>query len=260
MKSGRRRGFTIVVLVVAAVAAAACGAGAATTAAPPRPKLVDWCATKADRKAAIRFRATDGARLVGVLLGPRSARAGVVLAHESGDAGLCNWIRYARVLARAGYRVLVFDARGSFSSPPSRAAPYRRDFDVAGATREVRRRGVARVVLVGGSLGAMASVAAAAAVEPPVAGVAAVSPALEFGGLDALAAMPHVRVPLLVVAAEQDREFAQYAQTLHDAAATSEKQLVLFPGTEHGYELVWPRQPGKAAAVVDAFVRARLRG
>ena len=247
-------------LVCAAALAAACGAGSATTASPRPPKLVDWCVTKAEKRAAVRFRATDGARLVGVLVGPRAARAGIVFAHEAGESsGLCNWLPYGRTLARAGYRVLAFDARGSFSSPPFRAAPFRRDHDVAGAVAELRRRGVERIVLVGGSLGAMASIVAGATVEPAVMGVVAVSPGLEFFGLDALAAAPKLRAPALIVAAKQDGEFPRYARTLYDAVASPEKRLLILPGPEHGFELVWQYRARRARPLLDAFIRERLQ-
>src|SRR5205809_1289270 len=60
------------------------------------------------RTTVIHFRAADGVRLRGALLG--KGHVGVALAHEyNGD--LCNWAPYARYLAARGFRVLFFDMR-----------------------------------------------------------------------------------------------------------------------------------------------------
>jgi pimeloyl-ACP methyl ester carboxylesterase len=228
-------------------------------AAPKPPRLVDWCATKADRKAAIRFRAADGARLVGVLLGPARARSGVVLSHES-SGGLCNWLFYGRRLARQGHRVLAYDAPGSASSPGSRIRRGRYDFDVAGAVRELRRRGVRRIVLIGGSLGAMSSIVAGADVTPAVDGVVAVSPGAVFSALDARAGASRLRVPVLYLVAEDDPGAAEIARSLYDVTPAADKRLVVRPTGGHGYELLRHAQGAQNRELVDAFVRERTAG
>jgi dienelactone hydrolase len=228
-------------------------------AAPKPPRLVDWCATKADRKAAIRFRAADGARLVGVLLGPVRARSGVVLSHEN-SGGLCNWLFYGRRLARQGYRVLAYDAPGFASSPGSRVRGGRYDRDVAGAVRELRRRGVRRIVLVGGSLGAMSSIVAGADITPPVNGVVAVSPGAVFSGLDARAGASRLRVPVLYLAAEDDPGFPEIARSLFASTSSVDKQLVVRPTGGHGYELLRNAAGAPNRELVDAFVRAHTAG
>ncbi len=62
------------------------------------------------------FRAPDGVLLDGAALG--DGKTGVVLAHES-PADLCGWIPYARVLGRAGLRVL--DRHGAGQRLPTAA-------------------------------------------------------------------------------------------------------------------------------------------
>lgn len=245
------------IVVAAALLLAIPVAGEAAATKPPR--LVDWCATKADRKAAIRFRATDGARLVGVLLGPARARSGVVLSHEN-SGGLCNWLFYGRRLARQGHRVLAYDAPGFASSPGSRVRAGRYDRDVAGAVRELRRRGVRRIVLVGGSLGAMSSIVAGADVSPPVDGVVAVSPGAVFSGLDARAGASRLRVPVLYLVAEDDPGAAEIARSLYVSTPSVEKQLVVRPTGGHGYELLRNAAGAPNRELVDAFVRERTAG
>lgn len=246
--------------LAAALLAALAAVGAASAAKPRPPRVDPTCTTAAERRLAIRFRATDGATLVGLVLGPARARAGVVLSHES-DGEICGWLPYGRRLARLGYRVLVYTARGYGSSPLPRRRTTRYELDVAGAAAELRRRGVQRVVLVGGSMGAMSSLIAGAAVRPAVAGVVAVSPGLSFRGLNPLRHVPALRVPVLYVVAEDDGDFSAQVRTLHDATGSRDKRLVAVPGVGHGRGLVYGREPEpvRVRAEIEAFLRERTR-
>ena len=245
-------------LLVLALLASMLGAGTATAAKPKPPRLQDYCVTRAERKNnAVQFKAADGATLRGVLLGPRTSRRGVVIAHE-GAGGLCNWLPYGRRLARLGYRTLVFDLRGFVSSPRTRQRLGRHDLDVVGAARELRRRGVRRVALVGGSLGAMAVVAAAPQIAPAVDGIIVASPGLVFRDLDAGAAAPGVRVPALFVVSTDDGEFPNSTRTIYERASSADKRLVLVPGTRHGYELVLSGDVASNRALFEEFLAKHL--
>ena len=137
--------------LTAAALVAAAPAGAALERQRPL-KLRETCVTRAERNNVVRFRASDGVRLIGVQLG-RGPRV-VILAHQ-GASNLCIWVPYGRALAAQGYRVLVFDHRSRGSS--GGASHWRRlnrvDYDVIGAVRTMRARGATSVVLGGGSLG-----------------------------------------------------------------------------------------------------------
>jgi len=189
------------------------------------------------------FEAADGARLVGHRFGGRTpgGKTTVVLAHMSGG-DLCQWLPYARVLARAGLFVFAFDFRGHGFSR-GRQSYARVGADVAAAVRTVRRLGARRVVVVGASLGGIATVVAAASVRPALDGAVAISaPAQIEGRVNALLSAPRIRVPMLYLAAEQDRnapyDFAADARRLYAATGTSEKRLELVPGSLHGVFLV----------------------
>ena len=246
-------GLTIVVL------ASVLAVGTANAATPKPPRLQDYCVTKAEKKNAVRFKASDGATLLGLTLGPRSSGRGVVFAHE-GAGGLCNWMPYGRRLARLGYRVLAFDLRGFVSSPRTRVRQGRHDLDVVGAVRELRRRGATRVVVVGGSLGAMAAVAAAPQITPAVDGIIVASPGLVYRGLDASAAAPGVRVPALFIASTEDGEYPSSTRTLYERAASADKRLVLVPGTKHGYELVIGADGASNRTLFEDFLARHLGG
>ncbi|MGQ0643834.1 MAG: alpha/beta hydrolase [Gemmatimonadaceae bacterium] len=79
---------------------------------------------------------------------------GVVLAH-GGRFSKESWDQQARVLARAGFRVLAFDFRGHGQSrgPSARDASEGRRFDVAAAVRFLRQAGATRISVVGASMG-----------------------------------------------------------------------------------------------------------
>jgi dienelactone hydrolase len=242
-----------VVVLIAAV-----GTASAAVAATPRPpKLVDWCVTKAERRGAVALRASDGARVVGVLIGPARASRGVVISHERGG-GLCNWLPYGRQLAREGYRVLVLDLRGAVSSPKPRTNPFRYDLDIAAGVRELRRRGIRRVGLVGGSMGATASLVAAARVKPAVDAVIAASGAASFGGLAAGPAVRAMKVPVLFIAADDDNGFDDTARALHAESTSATKQLEIVAGREHGYELVTGPANARNRGLLTGFLQANL--
>ncbi len=243
-----RRGPAIALVLVVATAASA-AAPAAT------PRLVESCSTAKERAGAIAFRAADGTRLAGVLLGrgPRAA----VLGHEYG-ADLCSWLPYGRHLAARSYRVLVLDFRGSGSSASAAKVENRRrlDLDYAAAVVELRRRGARRVAVAGGSMGGNAAIVAAAAIRPPVDGAASVSGPASFIGTDALAAARRLRVPVLFMAGEYDKPYSDDAVAMYRAARSAKKELLIVRGSaRHGSALVF----GAAEKKLDSFLRAALR-
>jgi pimeloyl-ACP methyl ester carboxylesterase len=235
--------------VTTAALVAASPAGAALDKQRPL-KLRETCVTKAERNHILRFRASDGVRLIGVELG-RGPRV-VILAH-SGASDLCSWLPYGRTLAARGYRVLAFDQRGFGSSGQSGRSnrKSRVDYDVLGAIRTMRARGATNVILGGGSLGGAAVLSATARATPLVNGVISLSSPTRFGRVDALGAVRAFRVPALFVAAEEDTPFPQDAQTMYEACSSPDKQIVIFPGFQHAAPLL--RDPN-ARATVDDFI------
>ena len=107
----------------------------------------------------------DGGLIYADLYG--SGVRGVVLAH-GGQFNKESWEKQARVLVKAGFRVLAFDFRGyGQSKGPGQAnpgsAPFR--FDVLAAVRYLRKTGTKTVSVVGASMGGGA--AADASIEAP---------------------------------------------------------------------------------------------
>lgn len=216
--------------------------GVLATTASAVPTRADACiATNA------RFRSADGVKLQGAVLG--RGRTGVVFAHQvAGDR--CQWLPFARELAASGYRALVFDMRGyGASAGVANVNPHR---DVIAAAAELRRRGARKIVLVGASMGGTGVVGAAPAIRPPVSGVVDLSGPVGFGGTDALAAARRLASPALFVAGRDDGDFAAATRSLHRAAKTRDKRLVIVPTDWHGVDLV--SLPSVKRIVLD-FIR-----
>jgi pimeloyl-ACP methyl ester carboxylesterase len=244
-------------MTTAGVAIALTGAAAAAApASAPRPlKFKEAaCVRRTDHAQVVRFRARDGVRLLGVTLG--KGRVGVALGHEA-DGTLCRWMPFARILAKAGYRVIAFDFRNSRGSSGhvNGARSQNLDLDFVAASGVLRARGSSHVLLVGASLGGTAALVAGSEVAPSVAGVAALSPAAQWSArLDGDAAVKKLAVPVLFMAARGDTDFANDAQTLYGEAASADKRLELVAGADHGtFMLSGSSGKGPRTVLLDFF-------
>jgi pimeloyl-ACP methyl ester carboxylesterase len=217
--------------------------------------LKERCLRASDRAQVAQFRALDGLRLSGAILG--KGRVGVVLAHQAGG-DLCEWMPFARSLARAGYRALVFDFRGYGSSAPAERNRYL-DRDVAAAAAELRERGSTRIFLVGASMGGTAVLGSAPTIKPAVAGVIDLSAPEQFGGLDGLAAVRHISSPALFIAARRDQPYVSATRKLFAAALPRTKRLVIIRGSSHGVQLLGGSEGPLVRGYVLAFIRKHAR-
>ena len=121
--------------------------------------------------ARVTFPADDGVRLSGWYVLSRNGAA-IVLVH-GGGGDRQGTILHARMLAKAGYGVLLYDARGRGESQgQENAAGWQWDRDVRGAVSFLTRRGIDNIGLLGLSTGAEAVVTEAASDERVAAVVA----------------------------------------------------------------------------------------
>ena len=230
-------------------------AGSAAASASPAPPAVGAdCLSPAERRGVIHFRASNGADLGGALAGRGSL--GVVLAHQS-NGTLCQWWYYAGELAGRGIRALAFDFEGSGSSTAGRPVPDSLGLDVAAAVAALKKAGAARVVLIGASMGGTAVLCAAAHADPAVVAVVALSGPTSFLGCNAAAAVPRIRVPLLVAAAAADSPYADAARELYRQATAPGRRLVVVPGNGHGVSLLLD---APVAGAVDALLEQARSG
>jgi len=194
-------------LLVVAALLAGCGSGDhAQPAVKPPPPLVTRCGdvNGGVPSRTLWFSASDGTRLDGVELG--GGARGVILLHES-PADLCGWAPYGETLAQRHFHVLLVDLRnfglshrGAFGGPRGAIA------DVRGAVGKLRTLGAKRIVVVGASYGGVNALVAAPALGSRISAVASLSGELSLGDdFNALAAVRHIRVPLLVMGSRDDR-------------------------------------------------------
>jgi uncharacterized protein len=109
----------------------------------------------------VTFPASDGVRLSGWYVPARNGAAIVLVHGGSGDRQ--GTILHARMLAKTGYGVLLYDARGRGQSQGhENAAGWQWDRDVRGAVSFLLSRGVDQIGLLGLSTGAEAVVTEAA--------------------------------------------------------------------------------------------------
>jgi pimeloyl-ACP methyl ester carboxylesterase len=234
---------------------------AAAQRSPTRLKplvLRENCVSRAERRRIVRFTTFDRVRLIGVEVG--SGSRAVILAHQGGAGEgpwLCSWMRYARVLALQGYRVLAFDHRGFGSSGSTShwTRATRVDFDVLAAIQVMRARGARQFVLGGASLGGAAVLSAAALAPSQISGVISFASPQTFGRIDVLKAVSALHVPVLFLSAEEDEPFPEDARALYDASGSPDKQIAIVPGTVHGAPVL--RDPA-TRALVDGWIRKHL--
>jgi pimeloyl-ACP methyl ester carboxylesterase len=200
----------------------------------------------------VYFRAADGLRLHGHRFG-RGTTA-VVFAHESRGSA-CNWMPFARALARRGYRTLPFDFRGyGRSQEPRRGASSRLAADVIAAAKKSRSLGAKKVVVVGASMGGTAVIVAAANARTLINGVISVSAPRSFGRMDAEVAARRLQVPVLYLAGDEDPGFPEEARALYEATGSTDKRLEILDSGNHGVLLA--AEPA-ARSLIESFVAAR---
>jgi alpha-beta hydrolase superfamily lysophospholipase len=244
-------------VLVAVVLLAGCGGAKDRVSGPPLPEIAKRCgAAHADWKT-LWLKASDGTKLDGAEAG--SGSRGVLMLHES-PSDLCGPEPYGAELVRQGFHVLLVDLR---AYGLSQRGPYggRRGAvaDVRGAVDELKHRGAKEVAVVGASYGGITALAAAPELGPDISGVASLSGELELrnAGLNALAAMPQIQVPMLIMGSRKDPLLdEEEARTLLRAATGAPAQLVEFNGSDHGWNLLDPPHKQHAYAVLVGFLRS----
>jgi pimeloyl-ACP methyl ester carboxylesterase len=150
----------------------------------------------------------------------------IVLAHGAGTA-MESWYSAMDDFAEAGYRVVAFDSRGVGDSDGTRSGDAAaRAEDIEAVVADARDRGAARVVVMGSSLGAAATMAVAATQDLDA--VVGVSPASLPTDIDA------VTEPAFFVASRGDEGPAANAAEL---GRHFDRPPKIVSGSEHGADL-----------------------
>lgn len=243
-------------LLAAVLGAAACAPGAApdtdsaeppssTSTAPSATPITDisGCITADDAELFVH----EGESTTAVVALMGEGPAGVVVSYEQA-ASVCSWLPLAERLVDEGYQVLLYDRRTGVP------ADYAADL-----TALLRERGSEQIFLVGGSLGGTASIAAAAVIDPPVAGVVNLS----GGRSDSVAAAAELTMPLVQIVAEDDSggAFLAAARLIDEAAIqTPERELTVLPGRAHASGFFDTEQSEQVIDQIVGFLDAHRSG
>jgi alpha-beta hydrolase superfamily lysophospholipase len=229
-----------VLTVVAAVVLAGCGGSSHHLARNGAPPLAATCGRlPAGLKAQTFFvKTSDGVRIY--LAAAGTGKTAVALIHESG-AGLCGWLPTMQWLSTHGIRAVGIELRGYPPSDSPRLAIYHRYApDIQAAVDAAHTLGSKDVFVLGASLGGAATVAEAPKLKH-VDGLISLSGELQLplSELDAIGAAPHITLPFLLVASENDPYLdGPSAHRLYRAVASTHKQVAVFPGSYHGWDLL----------------------
>lgn len=195
------------------------------TAAPPEDILSTHSVT---------FATADGAIVHGELYG--SGTTAVVFS----VMGNCKpgWREFAQLTAAQGFLVLTYQWHGCRESGGADDDELQKFVeDARAAINFVREQGAEKVILVGASLGGVAS--AKLAVESQASGliVLASPPSIPQWGFEIESSDLDTEIPKLFITAENDNTVeAEASRALYDMAAEP-KEWQTYPGTAHGTDL-----------------------
>jgi pimeloyl-ACP methyl ester carboxylesterase len=195
------------------------------TAAPPDDIIISHSVT---------FETPDGATITGELYG--SGETAVVFS----VMGNCKpgWREFAQLTAAQGLMALTYPWRGCRESGLTEQDELQKFVDDArGAINFVREQGAQKIILVGASLGGLAS--AKLAIESQASGIVIIAspPAISEWGFEIEPTDLNTDIPKLFITAENDPTVpASATRQLHDLAAEP-KEWQTYPGDKHGTDL-----------------------
>ncbi len=200
----------------------------------------------------VTFTTADGVTLHGTFYGQGAT---AVILSEMGAQHEDTWSDFANSIAAQGYLAFTYDFRYWVTHTRSEdALRDRAADDLRAAIKFVRAQGPRRVVLVGASLGALATIQVADE-EAPAAVIILSAPMRFMPPIPSLEAKPAdieaIQAPKLFVVTEHDHEgFTLDIQQMFDAAHDP-KELQLYPGAAHGTELF---STGQAAELTRRLI------
>jgi dienelactone hydrolase len=191
----------------------------------PTGFLASWGCSSQLPSTDVAFSSPQGVKLQGTILG--DGDTGVVISNQSGGE-FCPWLPLVEVLVKKHSRVLLYQAgSGDQADLVSAAAAF------------MIGQGLKQIILIGASQGAKASIVAAARRLPGVIALVSLSAEGRLGKIVVEPYAEQLKLPVLFVTSEQDEYGSMKAsQTFFNVAPVKDKQLVVVPGTAHGYDLL----------------------
>lgn len=203
----------------------------------------------------VQFTTDDGFTIHGDLTRAESDTAPVAILLHMYRSDRNAWSPLIPALADAGFHVLAIDQRThgdstqrgeemhkveGISRPDFRQVVRRGPLDVVAAYRFLREQGIPgeKLALIGASYGCTVSLLTARDL-PGIDALVLLSPGTRYFGVPVVEVARFYKVPMLAVAAEDDRESAESARALIEAHDGQEK-LVIYPKGGHGTRLFAP--------------------
>ncbi len=208
----------------------------------------------ADSPRPVTFETADAVTLQGMLYGEGET---AVIFSTMGEHRQNTWAEMAQQVAEQGVMALTYDFRfwqedGSIQGDLRDKAAE----DLLAAIVYARTQGAQQIILVGASLGGMASIEVAD--ETEITAVAILAAPLNETFFPTLHTTPEdiqaMSVPLLLIASE-DEEFADDIQQMYELAAEP-KTLHLYPGSAHGTDLFNTAHAADLQTRLLAFIQA----
>ncbi len=230
-------------LVASAVAGSGAAASHTTPASHAKPALVDGCLRLGPDARAVTLHPPGAAALPAVLLG--SGTTIFVLSNES-DENLCSWLPFVGELKEHGYSALLYD----YLDPSALAA------DAHAGAIAAQAAGAHRIILMGASVGARASIKAAGADRPHIAAVITLSAerTVRSDPNDLTGPARDVTSPALLVAARQDPYVIGATLPVLRSLASADKRALIVPGLDHGTALLTDRNGPRVRSAILRFV------
>jgi len=203
----------------------------------------------------VSFTTTDGVTLAGTLFG--EGATAVILAHQGTyGADQATWYPFARLLAERGYTALAFDFRGVGKSG-GKLGYGDLDLDVNAAAQFLRDRGHQHILCIGASMGGTACILAAQ--EYPFEGLVILASTMTAGsGTDILHVSPaelgSLAQPKLFISASSDIPIVINDTRKMYELTPEPKNLLFFPGTQHGTNLFDTEAGEELSAVMLRFL------
>jgi len=207
--------------------------GTATVPGPsatsqPATAMPVLTATPVDAGRAVTIPVSAELSLAGTVYG-QGSRA--VIFSNMGDQRQASWAPVAREMAAAGYLALTYEFRYWVNNRMDAAQiPFIAD-DLAAAVLFVRAQGAETVVLVGASLGGMATAKAAAQVSATA--VVIMAAPMQAPGVEVAVTTAELQAftgPKLFITSEFDDTVAAAELEAMYAAASEPKELYVYPG------------------------------
>jgi esterase/lipase len=203
----------------------------------------------------INLISSDGIILAGNYY-PSQGKKGVLLLHmykRSKD----DWMSFANFLNEKNYKILAMDFRGHGESGGDISKLFSQDLnsiilgDVGLAVDFLKKDGAQNIFIIGASIGANAALIYGAKYN--VAGIALLSPGLDYHGVNIEAPMKNYSRPIFLAASEDDSYSAETVKKIYAFSPTpqSEKVLVLYKNAGHGTQMFNKENPNLSEKIIQ---------